>query len=187
MAGGTHHAYADRGEGFCLLNDIAVAAAHLLARGRASRILVIDLDVHQGNGTASIFHDERRVFTFSMHGERNYPMYKEKSDLDIPLPDHCDDAEYHRQLDRHMPAVLDRFEPDFIFYQAGVDVLASDRLGRLGLSLAGSALRDRKVLEMAKTNRIPVVVVMGGGYSLRIRDIIEAHANTYRLAREIFF
>ncbi len=187
IAGGTHHAYTNRGEGFCLLNDIAMGARYLLHEKKARKILVIDLDVHQGNGTAEIFQHEPAVFTFSMHGKNNYPLKKERSDLDIALPDGTEDAHYLALLDTHLPRLLDTVQPDFIFYQAGVDVLATDKLGRLGMSLQGCKERDRKVLQACKTNRIPVVVNMGGGYSPEIRHIVEAHANTYRLAQDIFF
>jgi acetoin utilization deacetylase AcuC-like enzyme len=187
IAGGTHHAYADRGEGFCCFNDQAVAANYLLAHNLAKRILVVDLDVHQGNGTAHIFRDEPRVFTFSMHGERNYPLRKEKSDLDIGLPDDTGDEAYLAVLQEHLPRIAAAFQPDFVFYQSGVDVLASDKLGRLALSRAGCRARDQVVLSFCKENRLPVAVSMGGGYSPRIADIVEAHANTFRVAQEVFF
>lgn len=187
IAGGTHHAYADRAEGFCLLNDIAIASQYLLDNHLASQILVVDLDVHQGNGTASIFQKESRVFTFSMHGEHNYPLHKEKSDLDIPLKDGIEDKEYLSLLDRNLKMLLDQVNPDFIFFQSGVDVLKTDKLGRLGLSLEGCKQRDEIVLKEAKKAGIPIVAVMGGGYSHDIKDILEAHANTYRLAQEVFF
>jgi acetoin utilization deacetylase AcuC-like enzyme len=186
-AGGTHHSFADRGEGFCIFNDIAIAANLLLQQGLASSILIVDLDVHQGNGTARIFESESRVFTFSMHGERNYPLRKETSSLDIGLPDHCDDSSYLRILESNLNAVLDAVQPDFIFYLAGVDVLATDRLGRLSLSRQGCKARDRFVLNLAKSHGIPLAISMGGGYSHRFVDIIEAHANTFRLAQDIFF
>ncbi|MBX2890357.1 MAG: histone deacetylase [Saprospiraceae bacterium] len=187
VAGGTHHAFADRGEGFCCFNDQAVAANYLLDHGLAQRILIVDLDVHQGNGTAHIFRNEPRVFTFSMHGERNYPLRKETSDLDIGLPDGMEDGPYLKTLREALPRLADRVQPDFIFYQSGVDVLASDKLGRLHLSREGCRERDRIVLSFCKTNHIPVAVSMGGGYSPRITDIVEAHANTFRTAQEIFF
>ncbi len=187
VAGGTHHAYADRGEGFCLLNDQALAAAALLAKGEAERILIVDLDVHQGNGTAAIFANEARVFTFSMHGKDNYPYHKEKSDLDIPLPAGTTDGAYLALLHEHLPEIMRRHRPDFVFYQAGVDVLASDKLGKLALSLEGCKQRDRYVMELCKKAGIPMVVCMGGGYSPDIKTILEAHCNTYRLAQSIFF
>ena len=187
IAGGTHHAYRDHGEGYCCFNDQAVAANYLLKNKLAQRILVIDLDVHQGNGTAAIFQDDPRVFTFSMHGERNYPLRKERSQLDIGLPDAADDANYLGILRDTLPRLLDQFQPDFVFYQSGVDVLESDKIGRLSLSREGCKQRDRVVLERCKSHNLPVVVCMGGGYSPRISDIVEAHANTFRLAQEIFF
>ena len=187
VAGGTHHAYADRGEGFCLLNDIAVAASFLVDRQLADRILIVDLDVHQGNGTAKIFEGSEKIFTFSMHGENNYPLFKERSYRDIALPDGTTDKFYLEKLDYHLNELVDECEPDFIFYQAGVDILATDKLGRLGLTMQGCGARDRNVFSVCKKNRIPAVVVMGGGYSDDIRTIIEAHANTFREACEIYF
>lgn len=187
IAGGTHHAYTNHGEGFCLLNDIAIGAHYLLDNKLASKILVVDLDVHQGNGTAQIMQHEKRVFTFSMHGEKNYPLYKEKSDLDIELPDGTDDTHYLKTLQNTLPKLIDTQEPDFIFFQSGVDVLESDKLGRLSLSKEGCKARDKYVFETAKQYIIPVAVNMGGGYSEKIKDIIEAHANTFRLAQEIYF
>ncbi len=187
VAGGTHHAFSDRGEGFCLLNDIAVSANYLLNYQGIKKILVIDLDVHQGNGTAQIFKDDKRVFTFSMHGENNYPMQKEKSDLDIGLPNGTQDEAYLSLLKNTLPRLIDEVQPEFAFFQSGVDILATDKLGKLKVSRAGCKERDRFVLETCKINRIPVAVSMGGGYSEKISDIVEAHANTFRLAQEIFF
>ncbi|MBK7869819.1 MAG: histone deacetylase [Saprospiraceae bacterium] len=187
IAGGTHHAFADRGEGFCLFNDIAIAANYLLHHKKANKILIVDLDVHQGNGTARIFKNEDRVFTFSMHGEKNYPVRKEQSDLDIGLPDQTEDTPYLKILRNTLPALIESVEPDLVFYLSGVDVLATDKLGRLNMSMAGCKERDRIVLEACKQNNIPLSVSMGGGYSERIAHIVEAHANTYRLAQEIFF
>ena len=187
IAGGTHHAFTDRGEGFCLLNDIAIAANYLLDENLADKILVVDLDVHQGNGTAQIFREEPRVFTFSMHGANNYPLIKEQSDLDIGLPDHTNDSFYLKTLDTNLKNLIDHVEPDFIFFQSGVDILETDQLGKLGVTRAGCKQRDRIVLETAHNNKIPIVASMGGGYSRNFRDIIEAHANTYRLAQEIYF
>lgn len=187
IAGGTHHSFADRGEGFCVFNDIAIATGILLAENPDWRILIVDLDVHQGNGTAKIFENEVRVFTFSMHGEKNYPTRKEKSSLDIGLPDKADDHFYLQILKNNLPLLVDTMQPDFIFYLAGVDVLESDKLGRLSMTRQGCKERDRFVLQTAKDNKIPVAVTMGGGYSIRLTDIIEAHANTYRLAQEIYF
>lgn len=187
IAGGTHHAFTDRGEGFCLLNDMAIAANYLLDQGWVKQVLVVDLDVHQGNGTAQIFRNEPRVFTFSMHGASNYPMHKEQSDLDVGLLDGTDDATYMALLETNLKQLLDQVQPDFVFFQSGVDVLSTDKLGRLGMSIDGCKARDRMVLEQCKINEIPVMVSMGGGYSEKIAHIVEAHANTYRLAQEIFF
>jgi acetoin utilization deacetylase AcuC-like enzyme len=164
-----------------------VAAQYLLQHRLASQILVVDLDVHQGNGTASIFKDEKRVFTFSMHGGKNYPLQKEHSDLDIPLPDGVDDNGYMKYLREHLPRLIERIAPDFVFYQSGVDVLHTDKLGRLGLTIHGCKERDRFVLETCCKDDIPVAVSMGGGYSEKIADIVEAHANTFRTASEIYF
>lgn len=187
IAGGTHHAFTDRGEGFCLLNDIAIAANYLLEKKLVEQVLVVDLDVHQGNGTAQIFRNQSSVFTFSMHGAKNYPIHKEKSDLDIPLADGTDDQTYLKLLKTNLNQLINEVQPDFIFFQSGVDVLSSDKLGRLGLSIAGCRERDRIVLKSCKENKIPVALSMGGGYSSQIAHIVEAHANTYRLAQEIFF
>ncbi len=187
IAGGTHHAYSDSAEGFCMLNDQAVAAQFLLDQGLAKQILIIDLDVHQGNGTAKIFEEEARVFTFSMHGEKNYPFKKEKSDLDIGLPDGTQDAEYLKKLKETLPGLLEKVKPDFVFYLAGVDVLETDKLGKLSLSLAGCKERDKFVLQSLKEQNLPVEISMGGGYSKEIKYIVEAHANTYRLVQDIYF
>ncbi|RAV98014.1 histone deacetylase family protein [Pseudochryseolinea flava] len=187
IAGGTHHAFTDHGEGFCLLNDIAIAAQYLLSNAKAKQILIIDLDVHQGNGTAEIFKYEPRVFTFSMHGANNYPLKKESSDLDVGLPDHTSDATYLHTLAFHLDQTMTALKPDFIFFQSGVDILDTDQLGRLKVSREGCKKRDRMVLQMARENKIPIVVTMGGGYSKNFIDIIEAHANTFRVAQEIYF
>jgi acetoin utilization deacetylase AcuC-like enzyme len=187
IAGGTHHACTNRGEGFCLLNDLALAANHLIQNHHLQRILIVDLDVHQGNGTAQIFAHEPRVFTFSMHGDKNYPMHKEHSDLDIALPDGIGDAAYLKQLGEVLPKVFNQFQPQFVLFQSGVDILSSDKLGRLGVSILGCKARDRMVLELCQRNSVPVVCAMGGGYSPDIRQIVEAHANTFRLAQELYF
>ena len=187
IAGGTHHAFTNRGEGFCLLNDQAMAANYLLTNQLAKQILIVDLDVHQGNGTAEIFRQEPRVFTFSMHGANNYPLVKEQSDLDIALPDKTDDDFYLTTLDVNLKHLIDFVRPDFIFFQCGVDILSTDKLGKLSVSKEGCRERDRLVLSLAKANRIPLVASMGCGYSPDFRDIIEAHANTYRLAQDIYF
>ena len=187
IAGGTHHAFYDRGEGFCMLNDQAIAANYLINNGLAKKILIIDLDVHQGNGTASIFKDNPNVFTLSFHGHKNYPFKKEKSDLDFGFNDFTNDDFYLKKLKEIIPKVIDNFQPDFIFYLAGVDVLENDKLGRLSLSIKGCLERDRFILNNCKKNNIPVQVSMGGGYSFNIEEIIEAHSNTFRLAQEIYF
>ena len=187
IAGGTHHAYKDRGEGFCIFNDFAIAANVLLTQGVLKQILIVDLDVHQGNGTAKIFQNNNRVFTFSMHGAKNYPLRKEQSDLDVPVPDGITDKAYLELLKKHLPELIEKVQPDFIFYLAGVDILETDKLGRLGVTREGCKQRDAFVLKQARVNNIPVAVSMGGGYSVNLRDIIEAHANTFRLAQEIYF
>ncbi|MEM6964219.1 MAG: histone deacetylase [Bacteroidota bacterium] len=187
IAGGTHHSFADHGEGFCVLNDFAIAANYLLLEKIVDKILIIDLDVHQGNGTAKLFENEPRVFTFSMHGAKNYPVRKEKSDLDIDMPDHTDDKTYLSTLEKTLFPLISDVEPDIVFYLSGVDVLKTDKLGRLGMTILGCKERDRMVLECCKKNNIPVAVSMGGGYSERIAHIVEAHCNTFRLAQDIFF
>ncbi len=186
IAGGTHHAFANRGEGFCMLNDFAVAAYYLLNKQLAKKILIVDLDVHQGNGTASIFANEPRVFTFSMHGAHNYPFRKEKSDLDIPLPDGIEDEAYLGLLKNHLPALLQSVAPDFVFYLSGVDILETDRFGKLKVSMKGCKKRDELVFSMLKAKQIPFAVSMGGGYSADVRIITEAHCNTFRLAKDFF-
>ena len=187
IAGGTHHAFYDRGEAFCMLNDQAIAANYLINKGLSKRILIIDLDVHQGNGTASLFRSKSNVFTLSFHGKKNYPFRKEKSDLDIEFDDNTNDEKYLKILKETIPKVMDEFNPDFIFYLSGVDVLENDKLGRLSLTINGCKERDRFILDMCKKNSIPVQVSMGGGYSIVLKNIIEAHSNTFRLAQEIFF
>lgn len=187
IAGGTHHAYSNRAEAFCLLNDQAIAARYLINHNLAQKILIVDLDVHQGNGTAEIFEDDDAIFTFSMHGKSNYPFKKEISDLDIALEDHTGDDEYLKILKENLPKLIDQQQPDFIFYLSGVDILASDKLGRLGCTVEGCKERDRFVLQTCHDLNIPVQCSMGGGYSKDIKIIIEAHTNTYRLAQEIYF
>lgn len=186
IAGGTHHAYSNRGEAFCMLNDQAIGARYLINNGLAKKILIVDLDVHQGNGTAEIFQNEEAVFTFSMHGRGNYPFKKETSDLDIPLEKGTTDKEYLHQLKETLPKLLETVQPDFIFYLCGVDVLSTDKLGTLGMTLEGCKERDRFVLQSCFENKIPVQCSMGGGYSPEIKIIIEAHANTFRLAQDIY-
>lgn len=187
VAGGTHHAFSNRGEGFCILNDLAITANYLLKYKIARKVLIVDLDVHQGNGTATLFRDNPLVFTFSMHGEKNYPHRKESSDLDIGLADGTDDATYMSILDLNLKRIMDLEQPDFILYQSGVDVLETDQLGRLSLTLAGVHARDRLVLSTARAQGIPIMCCMGGGYSKRIRDIVDAHAQVFRLAQDLFF
>lgn len=187
IAGGTHHAFSDRGEAFCMLNDQAIAAQYLLDQQWAKKILIIDLDVHQGNGTAEIFAQAPNIFTFSMHGKANYPFKKEQSDLDIALEKGTDDRTYLQILYNTLPQLIDQVQPDFIFYLCGVDVLATDKLGSLAMSKAGCKQRDRFVLETCKKNEIPVQCSMGGGYSPDIKTIIDCHANTFRLAQELYF
>lgn len=186
VAGGAHHAYPGHGEGFCIFNDIAVAARYLLDHDYASRILILNLDVHQGNGTAAIFADEPGVFTFSMYGANNYPLRKEKSDLDVPLPDYTGDNDFLSQLESYLSHLLDTVRPDIIFYQAGVDALNDDKLGKLDLSIQGLKERDRFVFQTLSRYEIPVAVSMGGGYAKQLRDIVEAHCNTYRMAEKIY-
>jgi acetoin utilization deacetylase AcuC-like enzyme len=183
LAGGTHHAFADRGEGFCVFNDLAIASRKAILEGSAKKILIVDLDVHQGNGTAKIFEDEASVFTLSVHGERNYPFVKEKSDLDIGLPDGVDDSGYLETLSNHLPTIFDSFEPDLVFLQAGVDVLAEDRYGRMKLTKEGVAERDSLLYKLCFDNSIPLVYTMGGGYQQEIGNIVAAHANSLEMLR----
>lgn len=187
IAGGTHHAYTNRGEAFCLFNDQAIGARYLLQSGLIKKILIVDLDVHQGNGTAEIFEKQGNVFTFSMHGANNYPFKKEISDLDIALPNQTEDQEYLTILKETLPKLIQDQKPDFIYYLCGVDILATDKLGKLACTIAGCAKRDRFVLQTCKDLNIPVMCSMGGGYSPDIKTIIEAHANTFRIAQDIFF
>jgi len=186
IAGGTHHSFADHGEGFCIYNDIAISANVLLQEGLFQKILVIDLDVHQGNGTAKIFENEKRVFTWSVHGERNYPTRKETSDLDTPLPDGTQDSLYLHTVKSILPQLIDEVKPQIVFYLSGVDILETDKLGRLSVTRAGCLERDRFVLQSCRDANIPIAISMGGGYSPDIKDIIEAHANTFRSAIDIF-
>lgn len=184
LAGGTHHAFRDRGEGFCVFNDVAVAARAMQAEGRAERILVVDCDVHQGNGTASILRDDDSVFTFSIHGARNFPFTKESSDLDIELPDACSDEAYLLQLDHGLATAFDLARPQLVIYLAGADPYADDRLGRLALSMDGLAERDRRVFTRCRQAGVPVALAMAGGYARQIEDTVAIHANTIRLARD---
>lgn len=187
IAGGTHHAYSSRGEAFCLLNDQAIGARYLLEKQLAKKILIVDLDVHQGNGTAEIFQNDNAVYTFSMHGKGNYPFKKEQSDLDIALENNANDTIYLGLLKKTLPKLIEQENPDFIYYLSGVDVLASDKLGKLAITPAGCIERDRFVLQTCKNYQIPVMCSMGGGYSPDIKIIVEAHANTFRMAQDIFF
>jgi acetoin utilization deacetylase AcuC-like enzyme len=186
VAGGTHHAFADRGEGFCLLNDFAVAANYLLSKKMVQKILIIDLDVHQGNGTAKIFENEKRVFTFSMHGAHNYPFHKEKSDIDIPLPDGINDDSYLGILKKALEKILESFKPDFAFYLSGVDILETDKFGKLKVSMEGCRARDLQVFESLHRKKIPCAVAMGGGYSPDFKTIVEAHCQTFRTALDVY-
>jgi acetoin utilization deacetylase AcuC-like enzyme len=182
LAGGTHHAFADRGEGFCVFNDVAVGVRVLQRNGHASRIAIVDLDVHQGNGTAAIFSGDPSVFTFSMHGDKNYPFKKEVSDLDVPLADGTGDDEYLSLLRAHLPDVLNRHQPDFVFYLAGADPFEGDRLGRLKMTIEGLRRRDEIVMEACTKARLPVAISMSGGYANDVDEIVTIHANTIRTA-----
>ena len=182
LAGGTHHAFHDRGEGFCVFNDVAVAVRALFRDLAVSRVAVIDCDVHQGNGTAAIFSAEPAVFTFSMHGAHNFPFRKESSDLDVTFEDGAGDADYLPELERHLPRVLDARRPDLVFYLAGADPYEHDRLGRLRLTIDGLRSRDRLVFDACRTRTIPVVVAMAGGYADDVEAIVTIHANTIREA-----
>ncbi|WP_418637176.1 histone deacetylase [Winogradskyella sp.] len=187
IAGGTHHAFSNRGEGFCMLNDQAIGARYLQQNSLAQNILIVDLDVHQGNGTAEIFQNDASVFTFSMHGKSNYPFKKEQSDLDIALENDTDDSAYLKLLEKTLPNLIAEQQPNFIYYLCGVDVIETDKLGKLSLTVEGCKARDRFVLEQCKANQIPAMCSMGGGYSQKIKTIVDAHANTFRLAQEIYF
>jgi len=183
LAGGTHHAFADHGEGFCVFNDAAVAARAMQAEGRAERVLIVDCDVHQGNGTASILAGDERIFTFSIHGARNYPFTKEQSDLDIELPDGCSDAAYLQHLESGLETAFDLARPELVIYLAGADPYHDDRLGRLGLSFAGLAERDLRVFAHCRSRHLPLAIAMAGGYARQIDDTVRIHATTLQLAR----
>jgi len=185
LAGGTHHAFADRGEGFCVLNDVAIAIRAMRARQLIQRAAIVDCDVHQGNGTATIFAGDAETFTFSMHGANNYPLFKAQSSLDVELPDRTPDAEYLETLAHHLPAVF-ASDPEIVFYLAGADPYKGDKLGRLALSIDGLRHRDAYVLRECYEREIPVVTVMSGGYGKDINDTIEIHCNTIRLVKEVF-
>jgi acetoin utilization deacetylase AcuC-like enzyme len=186
LAGGTHHAFPDRGEGFCVLNDVAVAIRVLQRENLAARFLIVDCDVHQGNGTAFIFKDDESVFTFSMHGAKNYPLHKERSSLDLELPDKTSDEEFLATLNEALPRVF-MHDPDIVFYLGGADPFAKDKLGRLDLSIEGLRERDETILEFARERQTPIVTTMSGGYALDINDTVEIHANTIRAVKKIFF
>ena len=186
LAGGTHHAHAEFGAGFCVFNDAAVAVRALLAEGRVGRALIVDLDVHQGDGTAAILADDPRAFTFSMHGRRNFPFRKAASDLDIELEDGTADEEYLRVLRIALPAVVARSRPGLAIYLAGADPYAGDRLGRLSLTKAGLAARDRYVIDFLAAHEVPVAIAMAGGYADVIDDIVDIHARTVATALEVF-
>ena len=186
LAGGTHHAFAERGEGFCVFNDIAVATRVLQREGQLRRVAVVDLDVHQGNGTARLFAGDEDVHTFSMHGERNYPFHREQSRLDVELPDGTGDDTYLATLDRHLDEVLDAAAPELVFYLAGADPFAGDRFGRLALSLEGLRARDRRVLGACARRGVPVAVTLAGGYAERMEDIVTIHANTVEELRTAY-
>lgn len=186
VAGGTHHAFADRGEGFCLLNDFATAANYLLQQKLAKQILIVDLDVHQGNGTAKLFEQNSSVFTFSMHGAHNYPFHKETSDLDIGLKDGTDDSVYLPLLQNTLDRLINKVKPDFVFYLSGVDILETDKFGKLKVTMQGCKQRDEIVFTQLLRHQIPCTVAMGGGYSPDVRTIVEAHCNTFRLAKDMY-
>ncbi|MFY7664758.1 histone deacetylase [Flavobacterium sp.] len=186
VAGGTHHAFAERGEGFCLLNDMAIAANYLLHKDLRKKIIIIDLDVHQGNGTAKLMENNAQVFTFSMHGATNYPFHKEKSDLDVGLANGTTGATYLSILNETLPKLLDDVQPDFAFYLAGVDILETDKFGKLQVSMEDCKTRDLIVFQELKKRNIPVTVALGGGYSPEVKTIVEAHCNTFRLAVDLF-
>lgn len=183
LGGGTHHAYADHGEGFCVFNDVAVAVRTLQAEGLVGRVVILDLDVHQGNGTAAIFRDDPSVFTFSIHGEKNFPYHKEPSDMDIGLPDGATDEVYLEVLQGALPLALDLAKADLAIYLAGADPFAGDRLGRLALSKAGLAVRDRLVIETCCRRGLPLAITLAGGYARDVNDTVDIHLQTVRLAR----
>jgi acetoin utilization deacetylase AcuC-like enzyme len=186
LAGGTHHAFPDRGEGFCVLNDVAVAIRVLQREKSAKKFLIVDCDVHQGNGTAFIFKDDPAVFTFSMHGAKNYPLFKETSDLDIELADKTGDREFIETLNEALPRIF-LHDPDIIFYLGGADPFENDKLGRLSLSIDGLRRRDETILQFAKTKNVPIVTVMSGGYAADIKDTVEIHCNTIRAVKKVFY
>tara|TARA_B100001248_G_scaffold58372_2_gene39478 strand:+ start:669 stop:1571 length:903 start_codon:yes stop_codon:yes gene_type:complete len=187
IAGGTHHAFSDRAEAFCILNDQAIAAKHLINKNYCNKIMILDLDVHQGNGTAEIFRNDSQVFTVSFHGKKNYPFRKEKSDFDYGFEDGTLDKEYLNKIEYEIPRLINQFEPDFIFYLSGVDIIENDKLGRLSVTVNGCKKRDEFVIKYCHKNQIPLQISMGGGYSSELKEIIDAHSNTFRIAQETFF
>ena len=186
IAGGTHHAFRDRGEGFCLFNDVAIGSYYALEKYQMQSILILDLDVHQGNGTASILKDNDKVFTFSMHGEKNYPFHKETSNLDIPVKDGINGEEYLKKLKENLDFLSDELSPEIIFYISGVDILDTDKLGRLAVKREDCKKRDEMVFDFSRKCKAPIVTVMGGGYSEKIYDIMEAHCNTFTSMLSLF-
>ncbi len=186
LGGGTHHAYPDHGEGYCVFNDVAVAVRVLQEEQRTQKIIIVDCDVHQGNGTASIFADNPGVFTFSVHGEKNFPFHKEKSSLDIALPDGSGDEAFLRAVDSGLVEILKQSSADLAIYIAGADPYSGDRLGRLGMSKAGLKQRDEMVFAHCRDARLPVAVVMGGGYAKNIEDVVDIHMQTVSLANRYF-
>ena len=185
LAGGTHHSFSDRGEGFCVLNDVAIAIRTLRSRRLIRRAAIVDCDVHQGNGTATIFENDDDIFTFSMHGVNNYPLFKARSTLDIELPDATSDQEYLDVLKHNLPRVF-QHQPDIVFYLAGADPFAEDKLGKLSLSIEGLRLRDEMVLRECYEREVPVATVMSGGYGKQITDTVEIHCNTIRTLKSLF-
>lgn len=186
IAGGTHHAYPNHGEAFCLFHDQGVAAQYLINEQKSNKILMLDLDVHQGNGTAVMFSHQPKVFTFSMHGKSNYPFRKEQSDWDISLPDGCNDDQYLSTLWHALKILKDKVQPDFVFYLSGVDILESDKLGKLACTTHGCKNRDQMVFEWIHQIGVPVQVSMGGGYSPQIETIVQAHGTTFEVAKKFF-
>lgn len=187
IAGGTHHAFKSHGEGFCMLNDQGIAAQYLINNCGVKQVLIIDLDVHQGNGTADLFENEAQVFTFSMHCQDNYPFHKSISSLDVGLEVGTDDDVYLEQLIIQLKQIEQICKPDFIFYQSGVDILETDKMGKLKCTISGCKTRDQIVFQFAKRLGVPVQCSMGGGYSANIADILDAHTNTFIAANEVFY
>ena len=185
LAGGTHHSFPDHGEGFCVLNDVAIAIRTLRSRGLIRRAAIVDCDVHQGNGTATIFAEDIETFTFSMHGANNYPLFKAHSNLDVELPDRTSDTEYLAVLSTNLELVFEH-QPEIVFYLAGADPFAEDKLGKLSLTIEGLRLRDTAVLRECYEREVPVTTVMSGGYGKQISDTVEIHCNTIRAVKDVF-